>query len=726
MKLALIIDEEDRSFLPHVKKYFDGHQVAVITKCPETTFEVAIKVDGIICAQEEFLKLVIKRRGSIDDYAGSLYHQFGKPVVIVDPIKQIITVPHGGFIFKRYIDKIIRPEIWQSEIPFEWEELKTQERFDELYSLASGPNCIAISIDVETGKDPLRIKICSYSIIHTTTVGSVGLVNFTFPISMQYQYEWMRLLNSTPCPKVMQNGIYDSSWFIYYGCPPTNYLLDTQDLFHCWYAELPKSLAFVSAFCVRDMHYWKKDADTGVREDFLRYGCMDVWGTSCSLLYLLQELPVWAWKNYLIKFPLNFPSLLCGYRGWKIDEIKRAEVKEEQIPDIEENKKLLQAITGIRGFNPNSPPQVKAVLNILSTKGKVDSSDKKTLEKVSTQHAINQFICNAILEYRKAFKLVRSYIDATLINGRFLYTLAPSGTDTLRMASHGSVFWTGNSIQTIPRGNVIKSFYVADDGYFLGEPDAEQAEARCVAYLSGDENLIATVESPLDYHRQNAEKFFGVPYDEINEEIRDLSKRTNHGANYNMGANVLLVTMGVRNVVKAQQLLNLPKDWSLKRVCQHLLDVYSATYPKVKGPFYSYLIDCVQTTHKVTSQLGWTRYFFGQPWKDGHKTDVNALVAHVPQNLNVGIINESFLKLYDLEKRSNGNFKLLAQIHDSIPFQYKIGRLDLACEAARIMERSIPVTDWSGKTREMLIPIKLKAEGRYWSELSVIKNFREL
>ena len=51
-------------------------------------------------------------------------------------------------------------------------------------------------------------------------------------------------------------------------------------------------------------------------------------------------------------------------------------------------------------------------------------------------------------------------------------------------------------------------------GFLLAEPDAEQADARGVAYLSGDIDLINTVESGLSYHGVNASKFFGIPYEE--------------------------------------------------------------------------------------------------------------------------------------------------------------------------------------------------------------------
>jgi len=722
MKLALVVNPEDKPYVGYTKPILQGHGVTVMYRSPDTAVELALEYDGVICAQEEFLQKIVghNRRVSLDNYSGSFFQHLKKPFVVVDPLKQMVTTSTGEFLFKRTVSKILKPSLWQNEIPFQWEEVDDGRRFVELYELAKRQG-IFLAIDVETAPEPLRIQICSYSICWSTPGSSqLRLTNFTFWIDSPERYRWMELLNQLPLPKVMQNGIYDNSWFIYYGCPPRNWLLDTQDLFHCWYAELPKRLAFVTAFCVREAYYWKDLSRTGSREDFLQYGCMDVWATSCSLLYLITELPTWAWQNYLIKFPLNFPAILCGMRGWKIDEEQRREIREDQIPEIEDNRKLLQQITRRPNFNPGSWQQVLPVLNTISTKGKVLGTDKKILEKIATQHPFNQLICQAILDYKKAQKLLGSYIDADLLNGRFLFTLAPSGTDTLRMASHGSVFWTGNSIQVIPRGSVIKSMYVSDYGFYLGEPDAEQAEARCVAYLSGDESMIASVEAPLDYHRTNASKFFGLKYEEIDELIRDLSKRVNHGWSFNMMANMLLLTMGIKNVARAQKLLGLPANWSLKQVCQYLIDKACAAYPAVRSEWYPFLTDMVQATHKYTSQLGWTRFFFGEPWKDGHKLELNSLVAHPPQNLNVSIINESFLLLYEFEKKTNGDFKLLAQIHDSLPFQYKIGRLDLAIEATKIMERPYKIKDCRGKERTMVIPIALKAEANRWSELKKI------
>ena len=52
-------------------------------------------------------------------------------------------------------------------------------------------------------------------------------------------------------------------------------------------------------------------------------------------------------------------------------------------------------------------------------------------------------------------------------------------------------------------GNV-KDIIVADDGFYFGECDYEQAEARDTGYLSGDTALIEAVDGVRDFHAVNA------------------------------------------------------------------------------------------------------------------------------------------------------------------------------------------------------------------------------
>src|SRR6185503_12949107 len=206
-------------------------------------------------------------------------------------------------------------------------------------------------------------------------------------------------------------------------------------------------------------------------------------------------------------------------------------------------------------------------------------------------------------------------------------------------------------IQNIPEP--FKSAIIADDGFYLGEADNQKSEAVCLGYISGDENLIASATSDRDFHSINIERFFGRPYEEVwdivnnktkDKKLRDLSKRVNHGSGYVMGSTMLLETMGLENVIKAQIMLGLNSRWTPLQVCAYLLERYHLAYPGVKTNFYTWIKTHVRQDPKIVSALGWTRYCFGTPWNNDRH--FKSLVAHVPQNLSVGIINKGLIRIF--------------------------------------------------------------------------------
>lgn len=88
------------------------------------------------------------------------------------------------------------------------------------------------------------------------------------------------------------------------------------------------------------------------------------------------------------------------------------------------------------------------------------------------------------------------------------------------------------------------------------------------------------------------------------------------------------------------------------------------------------------------------------------------------------ILNKAFLKVFyeiALHPTHRNNFKLIAQIHDSILFQFRIGH-EYLCEMVRnCMEIPVTVVGCDGKERTFTVPADIKAgkEGKgavYWSE----------
>lgn len=718
------------------------------------------QADAMVITNQETLELVLqsqldwrppnnKRGVTLNDYQGSILDmRVGDriiPAVVLNPLEHLRTVPYGKFLAERFLSKIIAPEKWLPDIPFKWKEVTLENAAAVVNRLERAR---VLSIDIET---PVSGGWADYRGINCVGYGGYypdtnTIECYVFPFA-DWSYSFIQAVNDNPVPKVMQRGLYDNAYFLRWRLPVRNWLWDTYHLFHSWLSELPKSLALVGAYSVRKIRYWKDDGKSGSLEDYYRYNAMDCWATLCSLLGLLRDAPDWAITNYVEhEFPVVFPCIHMEQEGFAVDEERYHEVFKKKMEEKYEELIEIQTMLGgpcdklplkqkkvdgqlkddIQNFNPNSPKQVLNVFKCFGL-GHLGSTDKAAVLKARAAHPLADRVIGAIADWKSNAKIISAYLqEYKLWNGRLYYQLDPAGTDTLRLASKASNYWCGFQIQNIPRDDTVKQCLIADPGWLLGEGDFAQSEARCVGYLSGETKLIELVEGPHDYHAWNAHAFFGVPYEciyddslhkTIDKALRDLSKRTNHGANYNMGAGVMLDTMGPKRVIDAKRLLKLNPLLPLKKVCEYLLTVYERTYPRVKNEWYTSIKQTIRVSGLLVSALGWTRKFFGKPWEN--KPDLNSAVAHPPQNLSVGIINKCLYRIWKDQVYGDlrGIFRLKAQIHDSIVYQYRPERPDVPGIIQERMRFPVEVTDCFGTTRTMLIPPDMSSGKKRWSEL---------
>lgn len=719
-----------------------------ITDLESTVAKSTGGIAGIVCTDAEFLKKLLfaqadftppnNRRGiTLDDYQGSLIETPGAkiPVVFINPLANLITQPHATPAAKRFISKLTKPDSFFPQTKFTW-TLATPANLDAIFEVWR-QDSILISVDIETLIDDpdRRINCVGYCAYFPKTHTTECLV---IPFTDMFFHAWVQRFNNLPQPKVMQNGLYDSLYFMRWYCPIYNWLHDTQHLFHSMWSEYPKRLDFITAYAIRKVRYWKDDGKSGDLSDYYRYNARDCWATLNAYLALLELCEPYAIKNYLKEFPLVFPSLHCEVEGLKWDGERAKIVAEKKRIDADSREREFVKMIAAPAFNLNSPKQVMNLFTVLGLKN-LESTDAANMLKAQASHPLNNRILTELVEIKKEKKLLSTYFVAEKFwNGRLHYKLNPAGTDTGRLASGASNYWCGFPIQVVPRGDAVKQCVMSDPGWLLAEIDKAQSEARCVAYLAGETALIDLVEGPHDYHSWNAASFFGVPYEKIYDEVlhkqldkdlRDLAKRVNHGANYNMGENVMLATMGPAKVAHAKLILKLPASYSLKQVCRYMLDVYEKTYPRVKGLWYDHIIKEVNTTGRIVSPRGWTRIFFGKPSRS-NKPLLNAAVAHPPQNLSVDIINEEFYNVWRasvynsyykdgrlIECALRGVVRIKAQIHDSIFFQYKEIRSDIPEIIAGIMNTTVAVKGADGVTRNMFIPSDISAGKTRWSEL---------
>ena len=750
---------QDKNYLHSLKPCVGSATVFYRLDTVDTLMQVALYCDkkGITRVVSSSISLLQKllhwdRRAAakLSNYAGSYFtiptfDKKGKiEIVFIQPIKQIVTVPYGQFMAKRIISKLLKPETWYKATSFEW-ELLTASNEEQLFS--DFQKAFLTSVDIETFRENATIRCISYTGFFYVK-DEIRSCSVVLPLDSTYALSIMRKWNwELKSPKVFQNGKYDCSYLSRYNAPIYNYLYDTANMFHSWLSELPKDLGFLNSFFIREAMYWKDLSDTNDLQQYYMYNALDTWGTGNALLSMLLELPDWAERNYLEEFPLTFPCHMCEMTGIERDMEALTKARAEADSKIETLSASLNNILGIKpphSFNVKSPPQMKALLKILGC-GDLKSADEKNLKKVRFRHPFNARIVKLVLDIREARTLKEKYLqtgekakefhrqDGT--GNRILYSLNPHATDSSRLASKEHHFWTGLQIQNITRGPSVKCTLRADLGFGLCEVDLEQAESRDTAYISGDETLIHNVEFSPDFHSANASAFFGVVFEQIydvvtgkvlNKPLRQLAKPVNHGANYNMGAYILIETMGEENIVIAKNLLGLNRFWSYLQVAEYLLDRFHTTYPGIKSVFYEGVKTEIRETgllvHHTLPVEGLTRKCFGNP--DANKQHLNSYIAHPPQSLNAQTLNKAFMKVFTtiaINPKYAEHFKLIAQIHDSILFQYRIGHEYLCGMVKDCMEIPVTIRAYDNKVRTFTVPAGIKAgkEGKiatYWSE----------
>lgn len=729
--IGLFIEFEDVNYAFHLKPLLGGRRTFVIDKPIETIAQIEIwakkrNITSIILTQTDIIKKLLnlhsmRKQPSLDDYAGSLIKRNEIEYLVVPPLKHLITVKYGKFLFKHLLSKLFEPQRWRNPPDFKWEMFDPEKA--ELLS-SSMENAIVVGVDSETTMPPYdddyvpRIKCVSYCIIHEDFTHTT----FVVPCDSSYNLAWIRRFNQSRAPKILQNGKYDCAFFFRFNCPLRNYLFDTINAFHCWYAELPKDLGFIGCFFIRNNLFWKDLAHTGNQSEFYEYACRDPWVTAYSFLFWLLDSPDWSKRNYLFEFPAVPVNHFLEMLGVKWDLPRLAEVKAIQDKKNEEETAKLSRMLGTVNFNPRSPKQMLQLLAILGFKD-AKSAKESELKKYMYAHPLNERLLETCLRIVKTRKEISTYlVEAKAWRGRILFTINGHGTDTFRSTSREHCYGCGFNIQNVTRdgeNSFVKETIIADPGFRFVEVDEKQAETFDTAYISGDPALIADINSDQDFHSRNAAAFFGKKYEEIwdiikgktkDKVLRDLSKRTNHGANYLMGDSVLLDTMGPKMVRQAQKFIGLPSNFKLLQITHFLLEQFHAKYKTFRTVYHPAVIAEVEITHMLTGALGWIRYCFGNPRKN--KPDLNGYVAHKSQSLNAERLNKATIRIFyevQMNPKFAPNLRMIAHIHDSNFFQVRIGHEYIIDEIKSRMEIPVTVKGADGVIRTYTVPCDVKS-----------------
>ena len=129
--------------------------------------------------------------------------------------------------------------------------------------------------------------------------------------------------------------------------------------------------------------------------------------------------------------------------------------------------------------------------------------------------------------------------------------------------------WGGDdkvNLQNLPRGSILKDAIMAPPGHVIVDSDSSQIEARTLAWLAEQNDLVDAFERGEDVYRIMASSIYNKATEEISKDERFVGKTTILGAGYGMGAQKFKAQLKTFNVEVSDE------------ETAHIIKVYRETY----------------------------------------------------------------------------------------------------------------------------------------------------
>jgi uracil-DNA glycosylase family 4 len=586
-------------------------------------------------------------------------------------------------------------------------------------------SCKRIALDIETNAKCPGSHITILGIAKSSKVGmSIQVVNGQFAtMNEETETEFWRVLSILVNEKevAIHNAPFDKGvlWF-------NNHILvskiwmDTLVGAHVLWPELPRDLGFVASLCL-EVPPWKGVA----RHDSLYYNACDAINTyGIAEIEEAELIKARAKNTYDFESNSIDLSLLMQLRGMDCDITVKEELKKETEEKVTTLKEELDKAVG-KDVNYNSPQQLQQLLYIdlgfpvqykrrkSVNDPKVVTVDANALAKLSIELAGNTLF-NKILEYKKAFKLVSSFIDIPLSPSNTVHTsfnitgsaTDEDGDDVIKTNSKRRSFgrWSSSTSIIVPYGSgnlqnipkAIRRMYVAPPGYNIIQADGVQAEAVVVAHLIGDYKLIdmfnksfglpKSQRRPYDIHILTAMEMFGLSADKITDKHRDVGKTIRHASNYGMGPAILAVKLKIKQTAAKQ-----------------LIDIYHQKNPLLRL-WYQRVQQDLQQGRVLYNLLGRPHKFLDW-WGDEL---FRSAYSYIPQSTVGDLLNKALQNIY----YNITWITVWSQLHDALYVLCPIGMEQITMEEMR---------------RQMIIPLTLRNETFYIDvDFSIGKNWKEM
>ena len=253
-------------------------------------------------------------------------------------------------------------------------------------------------------------------------------------------------------------------------------------------------------------------------------------------------------------------------------------VLQQHLTNVQESKaRLMEGIDESKDMLMSNPQfaellraqGVEPPMKISPTTGKETFAFSKTDEEFK-----------ALLEHEKetvqALVAARLGVKSTIEETRTQRFIEIAGRGTmpipLRYYAAHTGRWGGDdkvNMQNLPRSSPLKRAILAPQGHMMIDSDSSQIEARTLAWLAEQNDLVEAFDRGEDVYKIMASAIYGKPVDDITKDERFVGKTTILGAGYGMGAKKFRAQLKTFNV-------DLPQE-----ECERIIMVYRQTYPMI-------------------------------------------------------------------------------------------------------------------------------------------------
>lgn len=346
------------------------------------------------------------------------------------------------------------------------------------------------------------------------------------------------------------------------------------------------------------------------------------------------------------------------------------------------------------GVSVSSPIQLKRWLQQRFPHDGIESTSAKTIEDLYLKYPEEEAL-QKIMAYRKNSKYLKTYVVGLWARKDYKDIIHCEfklhGTETGRLSS------SNPNMQNIPRSPLIKSLFIAREGYTLLQLDYSQLELRVLAHISGDETLTQCYKDGRDLHSEMQEKIFKKDYDPHNKDQRMAAKIVNFGIPYGRGPASVAQQLKV-DMITAKRYL---ADWH-------------AGAPRVKN----YIAKCHNMATAEPQQVWYTvfgraRHYFitSENFYHTQNQSVNFPITSTANDITIHALVEigKWLKEQKLDAY------LVNTVHDSIILEVRPEDAQRVAEKCQEIMAAIPPTYLVGTE----VPFRADAEiGECWGKLA--------